>query len=85
VALVKISQQQREAAVRIKVINGVLARQHFKDGSDAGFAPLAAGTYEVIGPEQNGCLEVRKDDGINVFLPIDKLDTYVKRGDVQFV
>jgi hypothetical protein len=81
--LLKFPKKQREDAVRIKVINGVLARQKNKDGSDAGFAPLAAGTYEVIGPEQNGCLEVRKDDGINVFLPIEKLDTYVKRGDVQ--
>jgi hypothetical protein len=78
-----LRKQQRKAAVRIKVINGVLARQHFKDGSDAGFSPLPAGTYEVMGPEQNGCLEVRKEDGVNVFLPIAKLDTYVKRGDVQ--
>jgi hypothetical protein len=35
-----------------------------------------------VGPEQNGCLEVRKEDGSSLFLPIDKLDTYVKRGDV---
>ena len=71
--------------MRIKVINGVLARQHFKDGSDAGFAPLAVGTYEVLGPVKDGFLEVCKDDGINVFLPIDKLDIYVKGGDIQII
>jgi hypothetical protein len=76
-----LRKQQRKAEVRITVINGVLARQHHKDGSDAGFAPLTVGTYEVVGPEQNGCLEVRKEDGSSLFLPIDKLDTYVKRGD----
>jgi len=68
--------------VRIQVINGVLARQHFKDGSDAGFAPLAAGTYEVLGPVKDGFFEVYKDDGVNVFLPIEKLEAYVKAGEV---
>jgi hypothetical protein len=68
--------------VRITVINGVLARQKNKDGSDAGFAPLVVGTYEVVGPVKDGFLEIRKENGSSLFLPIDKLDTYVKRGDV---
>jgi hypothetical protein len=38
-----------------------------------------------LGPVKDGFLEVCKDDGINVFLPIDKLDTYVKRGDIQIM
>jgi hypothetical protein len=77
-----LRKQQRKAEVRITVINGVLARQHHKDGSDAGFAPLTVGTYEVVGPVKDGFLEIRKEDGSSLFLPIDKLDTYVERGDV---
>jgi hypothetical protein len=71
--------------VQIKVINGVLARQKNKDGSDAGFAPLVTGTYEVIGPAQDGQLEVKKDAELSVFLPLDKLDNYVKQGDIQII
>ena len=71
--------------MRIKVINGVLARQKNKDGSDAGFAPLVAGTYEVIGPAKEGLLEVKKDAAHSVFMPIDKLDNYVKQGDIQII
>jgi hypothetical protein len=82
-ALVKLRKQQRKAAVRIQVINGVLARQHFKDGSDAGFAPLVAGTYEVTSPAKEGQLEVKKDAEHSVFMPLDKLENYVKQGDIQ--
>ena len=71
--------------MRIKVINGVLARQKNKDGSDAGFAPLVAGTYEVIGPAQDGQLEVKKDAEHSVFMPLDKLDHYVTLGDIQIM
>jgi hypothetical protein len=71
--------------VRIKVINGVLARQKYKDGSDAGFAPLVAGTYEVTGPAKDGLLEVQKDAEHTVFMPLDKLDHYVKLGDIQII
>ena len=71
--------------MRIKVINGVLARQHFKDGSDAGFAPLPAGTYEVIGPAKDGQLEVKKDAEHSVFMPLDKLENHVQQGDIQIM
>lgn len=71
--------------MRIKVINGVLARQKNKDGSDAGFAPLVAGTYEVRGPAQDGQLEVKKDAEHTVFMPLNKLDHYVKLGDIQII
>lgn len=71
--------------MRIKVINGVLARQKNKDGSDAGFAPLVAGTYEVMGPAQDGQLEIKKDAEHTVFMPLDKLDHYVKLGDIQII
>ncbi len=71
--------------MRIKVINGVVARQKNKDGSDAGFAPLVAGTYEVTGPAKDGQLEVKKDAEHTVFMPLDKLEHYVKLGDVQII
>ncbi len=71
--------------MRITVINGVLARQKNKDGSDAGFAPLVAGTYEVTGPAKDGQLEVKKDAEHSVFMPLDKLDNYVKLGDIQII
>ena len=71
--------------MRIKVINGVLARQKNKDGSDAGFAPLVAGTYEITGPAKDGLLEVKKDAEHTVFMPLDKLDHYAKLGDIQII
>jgi hypothetical protein len=77
-----LRKQQRTAEVRITVINGVLVRQHFKDGSDAGFAPLVAGTYEVVGPVKDGFLEIRKDNESSLFLPTEKLEAYVTAGEV---
>lgn len=71
--------------MQIQVKNGVLARQQHKDGSDAGFSPLAAGIYEVLGPEKHGHFEIKKDDGINVFVSVEKLDAYLKAGEIEFI
>lgn len=71
--------------MRFKVINGVLARQKNKDGSDTGFAPLVAGTYEVTVPAKEGQLEVKKDAEHSVSMPLDKLEHYVKLGDIQIM
>ena len=69
----------------IKFINGVLARQENKEGTDTSLASLVAGTYKLVVPEQNRCLKVRKDNGINIFLSIDKLDSHLKSGDIDCV
>lgn len=72
--------------MQIKVIRGVLARKSSNETTSAasGFAPLAAGVYE-IGEEVEGRLEVLRGEKPTVYLPLEKLREYEAAGEVEVI